>query len=143
MKPYPPLRPAIAWALLYMRVSAAVLLLVVHGWPKVLNWHAELGLIEDPLHLGAGLTLSFAVFAEVVCPLLIMLGLYARLACLPILAVLLVSLMLVHPQWSLAEGQFAWLMLILFGGLAIAGPGPLRVERLWRVVPAAALAGRE
>lgn len=85
MKPSPHLRPSIAWALLYMRVSAAVLLLVVHGLPKVLNWHAELGLIEDPLHLGAALTLSFAVFAEVLCPLLIILGLYARLACLPVL----------------------------------------------------------
>ncbi|WP_339533156.1 DoxX family protein [Pseudomonas mucidolens] len=143
MKPYLPLRPSIAWALLYMRVSAAVLLLVVHGLPKVLNWHAELGLIEDPLHLGATLTLSFAVFAEVLCPLLIILGLYARLACLPVLAVLLVSVVLVHPEWSLADGQFAWLMIIIFGGLAMAGPGPLRVDRLRRAAPSSALEGRE
>jgi putative oxidoreductase len=48
-----------------------------------------------------------------------------RLACLPVLFVLLVALLIVHPQWSLAEGQFAWLLLILFTSILIAGPGPL------------------
>ena len=45
---------------------------------------------------------------------------------LPVIAVLLVALLFVHPQWSLEEGQFAWWMLILFTGLAIAGPGRYR-----------------
>jgi putative oxidoreductase len=31
----------------------------------------------------------------------------------------------VHPQWSLDEGQFGWLLLILFTSLFIAGPGRL------------------
>jgi putative oxidoreductase len=135
MKHDTPLPTAIAWALLYMRVSAALLLLIVHGLPKVLNWQTELGLIEDPLNLGARLTLSLAVFAEVICALLIAIGVCTRLACLPILAVLVVSVVLVHPEWSLAEGQFAWLMIILFGGLAIAGPGPFRVALLQRLSP--------
>lgn len=142
MKHYPPMHPATAWALLYMRVSAALLLLIVHGLPKVLNWSAELRLIEDPLHLGATLTLSFAVFAEVVCPLLIITGICARLACIPVLAVLLVSVVLVHPHWSLAEGQFAWLMIIVFGGLAVAGPGPFSIYRLGRSAPSPALSGQ-
>ena len=49
---------------------------------------------------------------------------------LPILAVLLVALIFVHPQWTLEEGQFAWWMLILFGGLALAGPGSYRLDNL-------------
>jgi putative oxidoreductase len=31
----------------------------------------------------------------------------------------------VHPQWSVAEGQFGWLLLILFATVLIAGPGRL------------------
>jgi len=116
-----------ALALLFMRVSAALLLLQVHGLPKLLHWHSELQHIEDPFGLGATPTLALAVFAEVLCPILLILGLFARLACLPVIAVLLVALLFVHPQWTLEEGQFAWWMLILFIGLAIAGPGAYRL----------------
>ncbi|MGE7960249.1 DoxX family protein [Pseudomonas sp. NPDC089530] len=114
--------------LLWLRVSAGLLLLWVHGLPKLLDYSAELQRIEDPFHLGASLTLMLAIFAEVLCPLLIVAGVLVRLACLPILAVLLVALLLVHPQWSLAEGQFAWLLLILFSSILIAGPGSLALN---------------
>lgn len=126
------LRASPAFALLVMRVGAGLMLLLVHGLPKLLHWQSELQHIEDPLGLGTPLTLTLAVFAEVACPLLLMLGLFARMACLPVLAVLLVSLTLVHPEWSLEQGQFAWLLLILYTGLALAGPGPLVIQRLWQ-----------
>lgn len=99
----------------------------MHGLPKLLDFTAQLQLIEDPFHLGAHLTLILAIFAEVLCPLLIIAGVLARLACLPILFVLLVALLVVHPQWSVAEGQFGWLLLILFTTVLIAGPGRLAI----------------
>ncbi len=116
--------------LLFLRVMAALLLLFVHGLPKLLNWSAELQRIEDPFGLGAPLTLGLAVFAEVVCPLLLMLGVAARLACLPVLAVLLIALVVVHPDWTLEQGQFAWLLVALYGGLALTGPGAYSVAGL-------------
>lgn len=117
------------WALLFLRISASLLLLAVHGLPKLLDLQAELGRIEDPLGLGQGITLGLALFAEVMCPLLIALGLFTRLACLPILAVLGVSLVLVHPEWSLADGQFAWLLAIIFVTLLIGGAGRFALGR--------------
>lgn len=111
--------------LLFLRVSGGLFLLWVHGLPKLLDFTAQLQLIEDPFHLGSHLTLILAIFAEVLCPLLIVAGVLARLACLPILFVLLVVLLVVHPQWSVAEGQFGWLLLILFATVLIAGPGRL------------------
>ncbi|MEZ1323563.1 DoxX family protein [Pseudomonas fluorescens] len=111
--------------LLFLRVSGGLFLLWVHGLPKLLDFTAQLQLIEDPFHLGSHLTLILAIFAEVLCPLLIVAGLLARLACVPILFVLLVALLVVHPQWSVAEGQFGWLLLILFTTVLIAGPGRL------------------
>ena len=114
--------------LLFLRVSGALFLLGVHGLPKLLNFSTELQRIEDPFHLGAHLTLILAIFAEVLCPLLIVVGVLVRLACLPILFVLLVALLVVHPQWSVAEGQFGWLLLILFTSIFIAGPGRLALN---------------
>ena len=114
--------------LLFLRVSGGLFLLWVHGLPKLLDFTAQLQLIEDPFHLGSQLTLILAIFAEVLCPLLIVAGLLARLACVPILFVLLVALLVVHPQWSVAEGQFGWLLLILFTTVLIAGPGRLAIS---------------
>ncbi|MCO7625722.1 DoxX family protein [Pseudomonas fluorescens] len=114
--------------LLFLRVSGGLFLLWVHGLPKLLDFNAQLQQIEDPFHLGAHLTLCLAIFAEVLCPLLIVAGVLARLACLPILFVLLVALLVVHPQWSVAEGQFGWLLLILFATVFIAGPGRLALN---------------
>ncbi|NSX08416.1 DoxX family protein [Pseudomonas lini] len=114
--------------LLFLRVSGGLFLLWVHGLPKLLDFNAQLQLIEDPFHLGAHLTLCLAIFAEVLCPLLIVAGVLVRLACLPILLVLLVALLIVHPQWSVAEGQFGWLLLILFTSVFIAGPGRLALN---------------
>jgi putative oxidoreductase len=120
---------AVDWALLFQRVAGSLLLLQVHGLPKLMHFNAQLRLIEDPFGLGAGLTLCLAIFAEVVCPLLIMLGLCTRLACLPIVFLLLVALLVVHPQWSLAEGQFGWLLVIIFTTLTLAGSGRIAIGR--------------
>ena len=114
--------------LLFLRTSGALFLLWVHGLPKLLNYSEQLRLIEDPFHLGATVTLSLAIFAEVLCPLLIIAGVLVRLACLPVLSVLWIALLVVHPQWSLEEGQFGWLLLILFTSLFIAGPGRLALN---------------
>ncbi|AOE78933.1 DoxX family protein [Pseudomonas lurida] len=111
--------------LLFLRVSGALFLLWVHGLPKLLNYSEQLKLIEDPFHLGASVTLLLAIFAEVLCPLLIMAGVLVRLACLPILCVLLIALGVVHPEWTLFEAQFGWLLLIIFTALLISGPGRL------------------
>ncbi|MGE8154343.1 DoxX family protein [Pseudomonas vancouverensis] len=114
--------------LLFLRVSGGLFLLWVHGLPKLLHYSVELQNIEDPFHLGANLTLMLAIFAEVLCPLLIIAGLLVRLACLPILFVLWVAMLIVHPQWTLFEGQFGWLLLIIFTSIFIAGPGRLALN---------------
>ncbi|MGF6574852.1 putative oxidoreductase [Paraburkholderia sp. GAS333] len=113
--------------LLYLRVSACLLVLVVHGLPKVMHYAEQAAVIEDPFHLGRSVSMVFAIFAEVVCPPFVILGIATRLTVLPILIVTLIALTFVHRDWTLAEGQFAWMLLILFGTLAITGSGQISV----------------
>lgn len=109
--------------LLFARVTGALLLLWVHGLPKIAHYQEELLHIDDPLGMGRAVTLWCALLAEVACPLLIALGLLTRLAALPVVFLLGVSMFLVHPGWSVAEGQFGWLLLIVFGTIALSGAG--------------------
>lgn len=112
--------------LLYLRVTASLLVLAVHGLPKAMHYASEAAAIEDPFHLGRAVSMAFAILAEVICPPLMILGIATRLAALPILIVTVVALAFIHRDWSLAQGQFAWMLLILFGTIAIAGPGQIR-----------------
>lgn len=109
--------------LLVLRLGGAVLLFCVHGLPKLLHYSSQLQQIEDPLHLGRSFSLLFAIFAEVICPVAIAFGVLVRLSSLPIVGLLLVAMLLVHPEWSLADGQFGWLLLTIFGALLIGGGG--------------------
>ncbi|GGC93250.1 DoxX family protein [Undibacterium terreum] len=114
--------------LLYLRLTGALLLFYVHGLPKVLHYSTELQHIEDPFNMGRAFSLWFAIFAEVFCPILIALGVLTRLAALPVIGLLAVAMLAVHPDWSIAEGQFGWLLLIVFGAIALAGPGRYSID---------------
>ena len=114
--------------LLFLRVSGAALVLYVHGVPKLLHWQTEIQHIDDPLHLGGAATLLCALFAEIICPLLVILGLWTRLACLPFLFLLLVSMLIVHADWSIDQGQFGWLLMIVFATIALSGPGKFSLK---------------
>ncbi|KGB02412.1 DoxX family protein [Enterobacteriaceae bacterium RIT814] len=120
--------PRLDLGLFFLRITGSLLLLYVHGLPKVLHFSEELTRIEDPFGFGPYFSLIPAIVAEVICPILILFGVATRLACLPIIAVLLVAMLVVHPGWSIAEGQFGWLLLIIFTTLAITGPGGWRLR---------------
>lgn len=109
--------------LLWLRVAGSALLLYVHGWPKLVHSRSELARIEDPFGFGPWFSLAAAIAAEVLCPLLIACGLFTRAATLPVLAVLAVAMLVVHPGWSIAEGQFGWLLIVIFVTIGLCGPG--------------------
>jgi putative oxidoreductase len=121
---------AISIGLFFLRVSSSALLLIVHGWPKVIHFSAELSIIDDPLHIDRLSTLLLAIFAEVICPLFIIPGLFTRFAAIPILILLAVASIGVHPEWTIFEAQFSILFGIIFLALAITGAGKLSVDAL-------------
>jgi putative oxidoreductase len=97
--------------------------MIIHGLPKVRHFASEAAAIEDPFHFGKRLTVGFAIFAEVVCPLFVIAGFATRLAALPVMVLTAIALVRVHPEWTPQQAQFAWMLLVLFGTIAIAGPG--------------------
>lgn len=133
-----PLAPNVDAGLLFLRVAGSFMLVYVHGLPKIFHYAEELTRIEDPFGLGPQVSLWSALIAELVCPVFIVTGVGARLACLPIIAVLTVAMLIVHREWSIAQGQFGWLLLIIFMTIAVCGPGRWRLRlptlrAAWRI----------
>jgi putative oxidoreductase len=109
--------------LLFLRIGASLVLMIIHGIPKIRHYASEAAAIEDPFHFGKRLTIGFAIFAEVVCPFFVIAGFATRLAALPVIVLTAIALVRVHPEWTAQQAQFAWMLIVLFGTIAIAGAG--------------------
>jgi len=72
-------------ATLLLRLGFGGLLLVNHGWHKLTHFAEMQRQFVDPLGLGPTVSLSLVVFAEFFCSAFVILGLFTRLACVPII----------------------------------------------------------
>ncbi len=117
-------------ALLLLRVVFGALMIADHGWKKMLKFFAD-GPLEfgDPIGLGAPLSLVLVVFAEVACALLLILGLFTRLASIPLVVTMTVAAFVVHGNDGLAKMEMALLYLAVFLALGLSGPGWYSLDR--------------
>ncbi|WP_276496478.1 DoxX family protein [Pontibacter litorisediminis] len=117
-------------ALLIARVAIAALMLT-HGWPKLdMLFSGEPVQFPALVGLSAAGTLALAVFAEVVCSLLVLVGLATRLAALPLILTMLAAVFLVHGADPFAQKELGLLYLLIYTMLLLAGSGRYSVDYL-------------
>jgi putative oxidoreductase len=116
--------------LLNLRIFVGGFMLVAHGWGKLAGFGELAGKFPDPIGVGSTLSLALAVFAEVLCALLIMIGLGTRFAAVPLLITMLVAAFIVHADDPWGKKEFALLYAIPFLTLIFTGGGRFAVERL-------------
>ncbi len=127
------LRPGyINMAILLLRVSFGSFMLT-HGIPKL-----EKLFSGDPiafatiLGMSPALSLAMAVFAEVVCAVLIILGLLTRLASIPLITTMAMAAFYVHAADPFAKKEMALLFLVVFTFLLITGAGKYSLDNRLR-----------
>lgn len=84
----------------------------------------------DPIGIGAKASLSLAVFAEVFCALLLIFGLFTRLATLPLIVTMAVAAFVVHATDPFSKMESSLLFLFVLFLLFLAGPGKYSVDRM-------------
>lgn len=108
--------------LLILRLLSGSVLLT-HGYPKlqkVLSGDLQFG---DPLGLGQATSLYFSTFAEFLCAILVIIGLYTRLALVPLIINMAVAFFIVHSADEFKVKELALLFLGMFIVLLLTGPG--------------------
>ena len=110
-------------SLLGYRILLASSLFLVHGWPKVQNFQEVLGKLPDPFGFGALTSALLTIFANVVCPIFIALGLFTRAMILPILAVTLTGFFIVHAGDPAKVKDMPFMYSLAFLLLLVLGPG--------------------
>ena len=108
---------------------------VVHGSQKWFVWHPA-GTVAGFAHLGFPPAAAYtAMTAELLCGVLLVLGLFTRLAAIPIVITMAVAILKVH----FANGffvtnlgyEYALTLGIAALALVLAGPGMLAVDNLF------------
>ena len=109
-------------ALLILRVGVAVMMLV-HGIPKLQMLFS--GDIQFPGVMGMSPTISLAmaVFAEVVCSVLLLIGLFTRVTVIPLIITMLTAVFLIHGGDPFAKQELGIHYLIVYIALFMLGGG--------------------
>ena len=123
---------AIDWAALILRVSSGVLMLT-HGYPKMQKLFAG-GEIQfaDPIFIGMTASLALTVFAEVICSVFIILGLWTRLALIPLIITMLVAVLMIHASDPLDVKEHGLLYLFPYLATFLLGSGKFSVDGMMK-----------
>ncbi len=111
------------WASLILRLSLGLLMLN-HGYPKLMQFfNGEEIKFADPVFIGETATLAFAVFAEFFCSILIAMGLWTRLALIPLMITMLVAVGNIHFNDPIGKKELGLLYLLPYIALFLLGSG--------------------
>ncbi|WP_139855246.1 DoxX family protein [Aequorivita sinensis] len=115
--------------LLILRLFLGLTMLFAHGLGK---WERLFGGGEihfsDPFGVGDTASLALAVFAEVICSLLLVFGLLTRWALIPLMITMLVAAFIVHINDDFGIMERALLYGVGYLSLFFTGPGKYSVD---------------
>jgi putative oxidoreductase len=118
---------AFNFALLVLRIGAGILLMS-HGYDKLAHFKEFAPNMPSLFGIGQTPTLVLIIFAEFFCALFVVLGLFTRLACIPVIITMSYALIFAHKGDVFNTGEKATLFLVAFLTILILGPGKISVD---------------
>ena len=117
-------------ALLVLRVWFGLALVSLHGWSKFTGFAERSQRFADPFGIGSPASLALAVFAEVICSILLVLGLFTRLAALACAVTMATAFFFAHGGRLTGQGngELAFIFLGGFVTLLLAGGGRFSLD---------------
>lgn len=117
-------------AILLLRITAGGLLMH-HGYYKLVNFGGLKNKFMNFLGMGSTLSLTFATFAEFFCALFVLLGLFTRLAAIPVIITMCVALFKANNGDFFGDGEMAALYLGAYLVLLFVGPGRISIDSMF------------
>ena len=117
-------------AMLALRLGFGIVMLVANGLDKLQKFAEMQHHFYNFLHLGSRFSLVLAIFAEIFCSLFLVLGLFTRLAVIPLIITMLVIILGVNAGKPLIESDQALIYLSAYLVLLLCGPGKISVDGL-------------
>jgi putative oxidoreductase len=120
---------ALDLALFVLRVGSAGMMMT-HGWNKFMNFQDKSVSWPDPLHVGHSISLGLTVFAELFCAGFLLVGLFSRLALVPLIFLMVIAVFVIHAGDSFGDKEHAVLFLVPYTVLFFSGPGVYSLDSI-------------
>lgn len=118
---------AINAAMLVLRLGLGILMMA-HGYEKLRGFGDMQHKFMNFMGIGSTASLALVVFAEFFCSLFLILGLFTRLATIPLIIATCVMVFMAHKGDVFGDGEIAALYLTGYIVLLFAGPGKVSVD---------------
>ena len=113
--------------ILLLRIAVGTLMMK-HGYDKLVHFAEYKSKFTNFMGIGQTASLSMVVFAEFFCALFIIIGLFTRMAAIPLIIVMCVALYKAHHLDFMGDGETATLYLACFIVLLLVGAGRVSVD---------------
>ena len=118
---------AFNFGMLVLRVVTGVLLMS-HGYTKLVKFSTLRFKFMNFMNIGSTTSLSLIIFAEFFCGLLLILGLFTRFACIPIIIGMSVVVFIAANGHIFAQGERGAFYLAAAIAILFCGPGKISVD---------------
>lgn len=115
------------FSMLLLRLVFGLMMIAQHGMPKLMNFASMSNGFYDPMGIGSKTSLILVIFAEVFCSFFIVLGLFTRIALIPLIILMCVAFFGRHNA-LVGDGEMAVLYLTVYVVLLFLGPGRVSVD---------------
>jgi len=118
--------------MLVLRVVLGILL-ASHGYSKLVAFNSLRHHFMNFLHLGSTISLVLIIFAELFCSIFLILGLFTRFACIPILIAMGVVVFVATHGQILGPGERGTIYFAVTFAILLCGPGKISVDAMiWK-----------
>lgn len=118
---------AVHAGMLILRIGVGVLMLS-HGYSKLIGFDTMQNNFMNFLGIGKTASLAAVIFAEFFCSVFLILGLFTRLATIPLIITMSVALFKAHNLDIFGKGELPALYLTAYILLLLLGPGKISAD---------------
>ena len=109
--------------LFLLRLVSSSIMIINHGWPKLMQYQNLAGVFPDPLGLGNSFSLSLAIFTEVLCAFFVLIGFFTRISAILLTTTMCVAFAIVHGPDGFEKKELAVVYGLVYMVIAFTGPG--------------------
>lgn len=114
--------------MLFIRIVFGILLIAKHGYMKMIHFSEMQSQFYNFMGIGSKLTLIIAIIVEVLCALFVVLGLFTRMAVIPLIIMMLVVVFGADAGKPLESSELSLMYLAAFVTLFFCGPGRVSID---------------
>ena len=114
---------SVSFSLLVLRIGISISMIILHGYPRFINFSKISSEFADPLGIGTETSLALVVFAEFFCSLFLVFGLLTRWICVPLITTMIVATWIVNGGKDFPFQEKSFIYLICYISLLISRSG--------------------